>query len=957
MNSRAQWLFDLGTTSSTRVVDGLVPVHGYEDAGLQPEVFATMEKARAYSAQYVFFEASRNDRPPVAQAFVFVSDGPAADQEFGELHRRLWNWGGVPMLYRKTPGLVQLFRCAHKPDFLSPKGDIICNPVKELKLAAAIAAQEATESQDLWWDATPLRNGTLWDDPDVCRVMLSASKAAHKRLVEAVEQLYRDLNQQGILKQHLRRRLLILSLLIAYLEQRGAFPQDYFSRFKKGATRFFEVVKDGKALVALLKNLEERFNGNVFAFHDSDHALLEDSSNSLRRFATFVEAYEEPGGQLNFWQIYSFRDLPVELISHIYQLFVGDSDTAVYTPPFLARMMLEEALSWERLDRLEEADEIILDPSCGSGVFLVEAYKRLVLHWRIRHKWNRPRIPDLKRLLKRVHGVDLEEGAIDLSAFSLCLALCDALEPEEIRASIRLFPVLAGHSLHHCCFFEAKEKQLVKARVGVIVGNPPFKSKLATPGAQRSYERYQNTHGSLPDKQVGYLFLHEAMELLASGGILSMLQQYNFLYNQKSLPFRRRFVATWDVREILDLISVRGLFRGAADTKVLVVVANATPPESGRKILHAVFRRSGRIDTEQGFDIDYYDLHWLPRQLVLAEDSIWRANMLGGGRILGLVERLKQFRTLQQYAEERGWHFGEGFVEGRAGKSRRAEHIIGKAYLPSEALTSEEVDASQIIDKFPMKPIEGPRTKELFTPPMLLVREQMDLPHALWSKSYLTYKNQIVGFAAPRAQHSELSAVSRFLTKEAAALRAYVAIISAKMLTQKATTLTAADILALPYPETGSLELSANEEILADDIVTYQREFVRYGEHAAAMRKAEAADLAAFATVFSTQINTIYGRSKSLRALPLQTWPGAICQPFVFGSGNVDWEGADQLQDKLNVLFQEKHGTTLQVTRIARVYENSFIFLLKPNRLRYWLRSVALRDADDTLADLRAQGY
>jgi hypothetical protein len=32
-------------------------------------------------------------------------------------------------------------------------------------------------------------------------------------------------------------------------------------------------------------------------------------------------------------------------------------------------------------------------------------------------------------------------------------------------------------------------------------------------------------------------------------------------------------------------------------------------------------------------------------------------------------------------------------------------------------------------------------------------------------------------------------------------------------------------------------------------------------------------------------------------------------------------------------------------------------FLLKPDRFRYWLRSIALRDADETLADLRAQGF
>ena len=96
-----------------------------------------MEKAAFYKAHSVFFEAGRNGRPPVAQAFVYISDGPANDDKFAELHKRLWSWGGVPLVYRRTTGLVQLFRCAHKPDFVSADGVIICNPIKSLKIAAA----------------------------------------------------------------------------------------------------------------------------------------------------------------------------------------------------------------------------------------------------------------------------------------------------------------------------------------------------------------------------------------------------------------------------------------------------------------------------------------------------------------------------------------------------------------------------------------------------------------------------------------------------------------------------------------------------------------------------------------------------------------------------------------------------------------------------------------------------
>ena len=156
---------------------------------------------------------------------------------------------------------------------------------------------------------------------------------------------------------------------------------------------------------------------------------------------------------MTLWKLYSFKDLPVELISHIYQQFVSDTDTSVYTPPFLVRLMLDEAMTWERLDRLQERGEVILDPACGSGVFLVEAYKRLVLHWRSRNAWKRPGKRVVKQLLNRLRGIDLDEGAVELAAFSLCLALCDALEPRTIRASVRLFPPLAGRTIHRGCFF------------------------------------------------------------------------------------------------------------------------------------------------------------------------------------------------------------------------------------------------------------------------------------------------------------------------------------------------------------------------------------------------------------------------------------------------------------------------------------------------------------------------
>lgn len=331
-----------------------------------------MEKARLYGAHSVFFEAERNGRAPVPQAFVFVSNDGDDDREFAELHKRLWSWGGVPILYRRTPGQIQLFRCAHDPDFISATGQQVCRPFKILDVASRIAAKEA------WWDAERIRNGTLWDDPEACRIMLSAQRAAHRKLVQVVRDLNNELSTKRLLSAPLRRRLLILALLISYLEERGVLGPDFFGRFVASANRFFEVLRDGNALVEMLKVLEDRFNGHVFALNDEEAAALK-SSRQLGRFASLVEGYEDTGGQLSFWRLYSFKDLPVELISHIYQLFVTDTDSSVYTPPMLVRLMLDEALSWDRIDQLMAGEDIILDPARGSGVFLVEAYIAAVL--------------------------------------------------------------------------------------------------------------------------------------------------------------------------------------------------------------------------------------------------------------------------------------------------------------------------------------------------------------------------------------------------------------------------------------------------------------------------------------------------------------------------------------------------------------------------------------------------
>src|SRR3546814_21169858 len=90
--------------------------------------------------------------------------------------------------------------------------------------------------------------------------------------------------------------------------------------------------------------------------------------------------------------------------------------------------------------------------------------------------------------------------------------------------------------------------------------------------------------------------------------------------------------------------------------------------------------------------IDYYDLHWLKNGDAERSRDIWRANLLGGSRVHDLIERLREYPTLKNFAAERGWDFGEGYIAGLKGISRPAAHLIGKPLLPPSALSENGLE-------------------------------------------------------------------------------------------------------------------------------------------------------------------------------------------------------------------------------------------------------------------------
>ena len=915
---------------------GLVRVDSADDAARADEGAVVREVAAAFDGaiDYVYFRRFDDGRASQAMALVIDNaDERIPREDLAQLHRRLW-WSGVaPLLYVGWPTAVDVLAGGRAPDFWVDDREKY-NPWAHLELAGEVT----TALRDIdRLSALRLADGSFWEDPDNAGV-LSHKESAAGRLVRAIVQI--DAELEGSTNPGLRR-LLLFTILIKYLDDRRVFPKGWFARFSRGAVCFYDVLAAGDpaALGRLLSALHTRFNGDVFA---SAETVAELSSRQIRRLADLVEGRTD-GPQRLLWAQYSFEHLPVEVVSNIYERFVGGS-TAVYTPPFVASFMLDRVLPFGKID----GTETVLDPACGSGVFLVGAFRRLIAAWRARHDWRRPDVATLKGILRHsIFGVEVDPFAAELTVFSLYLALCDALKPDVIWRELR-FDRLSDENITTRDFFSGQPR-----RVDVVVGNPPFAS--LSPAAE-AYERAaRGSRGTLPDKQIAYLFLEHSLQHLTPRGRACLLQPHGLIYNRNVAPFRAHLLRSHTIDEVLDFASIRGLYEGA-DPKTVAIVGRPMPPTDDGATVHMVLRRTTAAQQQVALEIDHYDRHRCPQGKIA--EGWWRANLLGGGRLGSIADRFAQMQSLADFVgKQEGWSYGEGYIA--ANGSERAPFLTGQRFLPTSALTEGGIEhgALELVEETRFL---RPRRASLYEAPLVVIREHASLPMDFVPDGHLAFRHTIVGIAAPVADRERLWGVYQRLLKRRRQYQFLCMLRGSRALLTRATAIGKSDIDDLPFPDDeAELELSVWETILEDDVLDYMTEYVRLGQDSEVMsRAASDREVAAYAATFKQMLGTVY---PNLEVAGCARLGSVSCQAFRFVSldGGAPEMGSPEtsLVQKLRDILVSRKASQLSTVRILRYYDENMLIIAKPDRLRYWLRSTAIRDADETLVDLIAQGY
>ena len=635
----------------------------------------------------------------------------------------------------------------------------------------------------------------------------------------------------------------------------------------------------------------------------------------------------------------------------------------------------------------------VLDPACGSGVFLVAAFRRMIHWWRIRNNWKKPGAKDLielKKILKNnIFGVDIDEDAVRLTFFSLSLALLDELSPKVIWEHLK-FENLLESNLISQDFFKLINDDFLPSDFGLVIGNPPFESELTTPDSIKIEKQKIKERPSIPDKKIALLFLEQAMDLCKEGASLCLIMPAGpLLYNSNSAEFRKYFLSHYHVPQIIDFTFLSSILFESSNVAASVVFAKKQEPIKG-DLLHVTVRRTKPSKEKLYFELDYYDFHKISYKEALENRLVWKSNLLGGGRLKHLLERFIGLRSLGDYLEEaikkHGWKIAEGFIVGNneetteliylkenetklslrekerleklEEKYKKAEYLTGKKTLPTEAFTEKGIDNDKIDilkEKYFLR--EREKNKSIYKGPHLLIKEgvaKKSIPIEFRNDD-LSFKDQIIGIHAPEDQIDDLLDLERRIKNNRTYLF-YVAGFSGKYMVGRATAILKMDIEALPYPEDEKeVELTEIEQILVDDVLDYMLDFRSKGEKSVAENHVDDGQLNQFSEIYCKVLNSVYKEFK-----PYKHWEtdSFICFQFYYrDTPQIKEDSLNELEAALHELIQKKYNTNLRIVRMLRMYENNTIYLIKPKQTRYWLRSVAIRDADETFADLVAQGY
>ncbi|MGC5163000.1 BREX-2 system adenine-specific DNA-methyltransferase PglX [Rhodococcus sp. DT1] len=296
---------------------------------------------------------------------------------------------------------------------------------------------------------------------------------------------------------------------------------------------------------------------------------------------------------LGFWRrtddvgelVWSFNDesLSTRFLGDLYQDlsdFAKKKYALLQTPDFVEEFILDQTLEPALRDRPLEGFKLI-DPTCGSGHFLLGAFDRLVERWH-RHAPGVELRTRVDNALASIYGVDLNPFAVAIAKFRLIVAAMKACnEPSLMHAPKFTLNLAAGDSLLHgpekggkeafdfgdtafdkdavaAGFTYSTEDARVLRRIlaagqyDAVVGNPPYITVSDRVLNDRYREIYHYCKGTYA---LTVPFMEKFFDLAKTGeraGWIGQITSNSFMKRRFGVLLIEEFLARKDLRLVAD---------------------------------------------------------------------------------------------------------------------------------------------------------------------------------------------------------------------------------------------------------------------------------------------------------------------------------------------------------------------------------------------------------------------
>lgn len=464
-----------------------------------------------------------------------------------------------------------------------------------------------------------------------------------------LDNIYKSLFLDNGARSKVVQALIDRTLFIKFLEDKKIINSSFYNKYFGSENIHYKDLlerKDAKNINELFYRINEVFNNKLFETPTIKDTDLLDSA--LTEIAHTIKGTRDE--QLSLFD-FQFDIIPIEFISHIYQIFLDDKKARngiFYTPEGLANLLLNDVIGQEGK---------VLDPSCGSGIFLVLAFRKMYkspsnltdIYDKIQHR--------LDFIKQNIFGIELENTAARLAVFSLYLEVLNgitALELNKLIAEIVkseddgkvLFSIDFSENIQetNALLEEGNNAPFVNEKFNYIVGNPPWFviNKNSTDINHTINYSYWNKYRDFftLERQISQCFLHRIKYWSTEDTKFGFIVNSSNFINE-SFDFQRFMYSSYRLQRIYELYHIREILFDYANEPACVLVFDNQVSQSNY-IEYFLPKLNSFAETFKTILLNQGDIIYIKQDYLLNRKDRIRDFLIGTENELALANKLER---------------------------------------------------------------------------------------------------------------------------------------------------------------------------------------------------------------------------------------------------------------------------------------------------------------------------